>query len=101
MTTTLITGANKGLGLETARRLVATGHVVYVGSRDLDRGRRAAERLGARVVQLDVTDDASVTAAAATVEACVPASVRRRRRRRGCAHDVWRAWWAYASCGSC
>ena len=69
MTTTLITGANKGLGLETARRLVAAGHIVYVGSRDLDRGRRAAEQLGARMVQLDVTDDASVAAAAASVEA--------------------------------
>ncbi|MFL6116565.1 MAG: SDR family NAD(P)-dependent oxidoreductase, partial [Catenulispora sp.] len=62
MTTTLITGANKGLGFETARRLVAAGHTVYVGARDADRGRRAAERLGARSVQLDVTDDASVDA---------------------------------------
>ncbi|WP_028921772.1 SDR family oxidoreductase [Pseudonocardia acaciae] len=69
MTATLITGANKGLGFETARRLVAEGHTVYVGSRDAERGRRAAERLGARAVQLDVTDDASVAAAAKTVEA--------------------------------
>ncbi|MGH4031407.1 SDR family NAD(P)-dependent oxidoreductase [Actinomycetota bacterium Odt1-20B] len=69
MTTTLITGANKGLGLETARRLVAAGHTVYIGSRDAGRGRRAAEQLGARFVQLDVTDDASVAAAARTVEA--------------------------------
>ncbi len=69
MTTTLITGANKGLGFETARRLVAAGHTVYVGSRDAERGRRAAEQLGARVVQLDVTDDASVEAAAKTIEA--------------------------------
>ncbi len=69
MTTTLITGANKGLGHETARRLVAAGHTVYVGSRDPGRGRRAAERLGARAVRLDVTDDASVAAAAAAVEA--------------------------------
>lgn len=69
MTTTLITGANKGLGFETARRLVAAGHTVYVGSRDADRGRRAAEQLGARSVLLDVTDDASVAAAAHTVEA--------------------------------
>ncbi|MFB9472269.1 SDR family NAD(P)-dependent oxidoreductase [Nonomuraea salmonea] len=69
MTTTLITGANKGLGYETARRLVAAGHTVYVGSRDAERGRRAAEQLGARHVLIDVTDDASVAAAAAAVEA--------------------------------
>ncbi|MBA6437924.1 MULTISPECIES: SDR family oxidoreductase [Streptomyces] len=71
MTTTLITGANKGLGFETARRLIAAGHTVYLGSRDADRGRRAAEQLGAgaRLVVLDVTDDASVAAAAKTVEA--------------------------------
>ncbi|ANP56221.1 NAD(P)-dependent dehydrogenase (short-subunit alcohol dehydrogenase family) [Streptomyces griseochromogenes] len=69
MTTTLITGANKGLGFETARRLIAAGHTVYMGSRDPERGRRAAEQLGARTVQLDVTDDASVAAAAKTIEA--------------------------------
>ncbi len=69
MTTTLITGANKGLGFETARRLVAAGHTVYVGSRDEERGRLAAERLGARTVRIDVTDEESVRAAAATIEA--------------------------------
>jgi NAD(P)-dependent dehydrogenase (short-subunit alcohol dehydrogenase family) len=69
MTTTLITGANKGLGYETARRLIAAGHTVYLGSRDPERGRRAADRLGARMVQLDVTDDESVDAAAKTIEA--------------------------------
>jgi NAD(P)-dependent dehydrogenase (short-subunit alcohol dehydrogenase family) len=68
-TATLITGANKGLGYETARRLIAAGHTVYIGSRDPERGRRAAERLGARLVPLDVTDDASVAAAAKTIEA--------------------------------
>jgi NAD(P)-dependent dehydrogenase (short-subunit alcohol dehydrogenase family) len=68
MTTTLITGANKGLGFETARRLVAAGHTVYLGSRDAGRGRRAAERLGARAIRLDVTDDASVRAAAEAIE---------------------------------
>ena len=70
MTTTLITGANQGLGFETARRLVAEGHTVYLGSRDAERGRRAADQLGgsARTVQLDVTDDASVAAAAKVVE---------------------------------
>ena len=64
MTTTLITGANKGLGLETARRLVEAGHTVYAGMRDTSKG-EAAAALGARVVQLDVTDEASVAAALA------------------------------------
>ncbi|NAZ86562.1 SDR family NAD(P)-dependent oxidoreductase [Kineococcus indalonis] len=69
MTTTFITGANKSLGYETARRLVEAGHTVLVGARDPQRGRAAAEALGARFVQLDVTDDASVRAAAADVAA--------------------------------
>ena len=69
MTTTLITGANKGLGLETARQLVAAGHTVYVGSRDAELRRQVAEQLGARAIQLDITDDASVQAAAKAIEA--------------------------------
>ena len=69
MTTTLITGANKGLGFETARRLTEAGHTVYVGARDADHGRTAAGRLGARFVQLDVTDEDSVKAAAEFVRA--------------------------------
>ena len=69
MTVTLITGANRGLGFATARVLIGAGDTVYLASRDADRGRRAAEQLGAQAVQLDVTDDASVAAAAKTVEA--------------------------------
>jgi NAD(P)-dependent dehydrogenase (short-subunit alcohol dehydrogenase family) len=69
MTTTLITGANKGLGFETARQLIAAGHDVYVGARDENRGRAAAEELGARFVRLDVTDHASVTSAFEQIEA--------------------------------
>jgi NAD(P)-dependent dehydrogenase (short-subunit alcohol dehydrogenase family) len=67
--TTLITGANKGLGRETARRLLAEGHDVWVAARDPSRGQAAADELGARFVQLDVTDEDSVTAAAAVVAA--------------------------------
>jgi NAD(P)-dependent dehydrogenase (short-subunit alcohol dehydrogenase family) len=62
MTTTLITGANKSLGLETTRRLIDAGHTVYAAMRDIAKG-DAARALGARVVQLDVTDDASVHSA--------------------------------------
>jgi NAD(P)-dependent dehydrogenase (short-subunit alcohol dehydrogenase family) len=67
MTTTLITGANKGLGRETARRLLQLGHTVYLGCRDLERGKRAAAELGGVPVTIDVTSDASVTAAAARI----------------------------------
>jgi NAD(P)-dependent dehydrogenase (short-subunit alcohol dehydrogenase family) len=69
MTTTLITGANKGLGRETARRLLADGHDVWLAARDRDRGRAAAEDLGGRFVWLDVTDEESVHAAVQRVAA--------------------------------
>jgi NAD(P)-dependent dehydrogenase (short-subunit alcohol dehydrogenase family) len=69
MTTTFITGANKSLGYETARRLIEAGHTVLVGARDPERGQAAADALGARFVRIDVTDDASVAAAAADVAA--------------------------------
>ncbi|GAA3286891.1 SDR family NAD(P)-dependent oxidoreductase [Dactylosporangium vinaceum] len=69
MTVTLITGANKGIGYETAGRLLALGHTVYVGARDAGRGAHAAATLGARFVQLDVTDDESVRAALDTIGA--------------------------------
>lgn len=69
MTTTLITGSNKGLGRETARRLLAAGHDVWLAARDPERGRAAAQELDARFVQLDVTDEESVRAAAERVAA--------------------------------
>jgi len=69
MTTTLITGANKGLGYETARRLIAAGHTVWIGARDESRGRKAADELGGQFVQLDVTSDSSVDAAVKTIVA--------------------------------
>lgn len=66
---TFITGANKGLGYETARRLTAVGRTVILGARDAQRGQAAAAELGVRFVQIDVTDDASVARAAADIEA--------------------------------
>ena len=67
-TITFITGGNKGLGYETARRLTAAGQTVILGARDPGRGQRAADQLGVRFVAVDVTDDASVRAAAADIE---------------------------------
>jgi NAD(P)-dependent dehydrogenase (short-subunit alcohol dehydrogenase family) len=64
MTITFITGANRGLGFETARRLAELGQSVIIGARDPERGAAAADKLGARFVPIDVTDDASVAAAA-------------------------------------
>ena len=61
----LITGGNKGLGFETARRLTDRGICVYIGAREPERGVEAASRLGVEWLQLDVTNEASVLDAAA------------------------------------
>ncbi|MEU7866173.1 SDR family oxidoreductase [Dactylosporangium sp. NPDC049140] len=66
--TALVTGANKGIGLEIARELRALGLHVLVGARDPLRGKEAAAALGADFLQLDVTDPDSIAAAAAQVE---------------------------------
>lgn len=65
----LITGANKGIGFETARQLGALGMTVLVGARDETLGKEAEQSLrsagiDARAIRIDVTDDASVQAAA-------------------------------------
>lgn len=62
----LITGANKGIGLQIARELVTHGFAVLVGSRNFEKGVEAAKGVGsdAYAIQLDVTDQVSITAAA-------------------------------------
>ena len=69
----LITGANKGLGLETGRQLGKLGYTVLLGSRDALKGEVAARQLrddgvDARVVKLDVTKQADIDAAAVQIE---------------------------------
>jgi len=69
----LITGANKGIGYETARQLGSQDITVLVGARDTDRGREAEQSLrdggaDARFVQLDVTDAKSIQRAAEWIE---------------------------------
>jgi NAD(P)-dependent dehydrogenase (short-subunit alcohol dehydrogenase family) len=62
----LVTGANQGVGLQVAKELVASGLTVLVGSRNFERGEAAAKDIGpgAIALQLDVTDGASIAAAA-------------------------------------
>jgi NAD(P)-dependent dehydrogenase (short-subunit alcohol dehydrogenase family) len=68
----LVTGANKGIGLETARGIGREGATVYVGSRQTQAGEVAAKALredgiDARAIELDVTKPATIAAAAATI----------------------------------
>jgi NAD(P)-dependent dehydrogenase (short-subunit alcohol dehydrogenase family) len=65
----LITGANQGVGLQVAKELVANGLTVLVGARNFERGEAAAREIGpgAIAIQLDVTDRASIAAAAERV----------------------------------
>jgi len=62
----LITGANQGIGFQIAKDLLSHGFTVLVGSRNVERGEAAAIELGpsAHALQLDVTDQASISAAA-------------------------------------
>ena len=65
----LVTGANQGIGLQIAKDLAGHGFTVLVGSRNFDNGQAAAQSVGAdaRALQLDVTDPASIAAAAARI----------------------------------
>jgi NAD(P)-dependent dehydrogenase (short-subunit alcohol dehydrogenase family) len=69
MKTALVTGANKGIGLEVAKRLAQQGFFVYLGSRSLENGQAAVQQLKAsglthlKAVQVDVTSPDSIQAA--------------------------------------
>lgn len=63
MTTTLVTGATRGVGREVVRRLVEAGHDVYLGARDLDAGKEVASIVGGTAIQLDATDADSIAEA--------------------------------------
>jgi len=69
MKTAFITGANKGIGFETARQLLEEGFFVFIGSRNIGNGLEAVQKLKAEglskveAVELDVTDPASVRTA--------------------------------------
>lgn len=65
----LVSGANTGVGFQIAKALVENGYTVYAGSRDLQKGKAAAEQLGesAIAIQLDITDNDSVATAVKTI----------------------------------
>jgi len=70
----LVTGANKGIGLQIARQLAEAGALVLLGARDADRGNTAVGGLASQglkvsFIQLDICDAASAAAAAARIEA--------------------------------
>jgi NAD(P)-dependent dehydrogenase (short-subunit alcohol dehydrogenase family) len=72
-TVSLITGANKGIGFEIARKLGALGHAVLVGSRDKKRGKTATDQLkaagvDAHLMLLDVTHQPSIVRTALYIE---------------------------------
>jgi NAD(P)-dependent dehydrogenase (short-subunit alcohol dehydrogenase family) len=72
--TVLITGANKGIGYETARRLGELGYLIWLGARDAERGETAAQTLrdkgyNVRTIDVAVDDEARVKAAADRIAA--------------------------------
>ncbi|WP_163652493.1 SDR family NAD(P)-dependent oxidoreductase [Listeria sp. PSOL-1] len=61
----LVTGGNKGIGKEIVRGLYEAGVKVYLGARNLERGRVAAKEIAAEIeiIQQDITDEASIDTA--------------------------------------
>jgi NAD(P)-dependent dehydrogenase (short-subunit alcohol dehydrogenase family) len=79
MRTVLITGANKGIGFETAKQLAQLGYQVFLGSRDRSKGEEAIKKLRAlnitnvECISIDVTDTKSIQQAAKTMQSKVDA----------------------------
>jgi len=66
----LVTGANQGVGNEIAKALAANDYIVYVGSRKLENGEKAAAEIGAnaKAIQLDVTQQSTINSAVERIE---------------------------------
>ncbi len=70
----LVTGANKGLGFETAKQLAQLGHFVYLSCRDLSLGQQAVDKLhelgltNTAIIQIDVTTLKTIVEARKTIE---------------------------------
>jgi NAD(P)-dependent dehydrogenase (short-subunit alcohol dehydrogenase family) len=66
----LVTGANQGVGNEIAKALATNGYIVYVGSRKLENGEKAAAEIGqnAKAIQLDVTQQQTINAVVQRIE---------------------------------
>ncbi|WP_317044658.1 SDR family NAD(P)-dependent oxidoreductase [Confluentibacter lentus] len=76
--TALITGANQGLGFETARQLAKIGYYVYLGSRDKSSGIEAIQKMNdlglnnVELIEIDVTDISSIKSARQMLEIKIP-----------------------------
>jgi NAD(P)-dependent dehydrogenase (short-subunit alcohol dehydrogenase family) len=77
MKSALVTGANKGIGFETAKQLAQLGYFVYIGSRDKAKGLEATGKLKALgyanvdCIELDVTDMSSIKSARKEMEVTI------------------------------
>ena len=67
----LITGANKSIGFETAKQMLALGYHVYLGSRDLEKGEAAARQLqsaNVTAIQIDISNSQSIAEARKNID---------------------------------